>query len=72
MMSAVSVKKFLTVSMDKSSYRPSTKIHFPVEFQVITNVYMKRSVSWDIKLCSPLKVNQQFDDQVASIFRVEE
>jgi hypothetical protein len=30
------------------------------------------SVSWDIRLCSPLKVNRRFGEHVASIFRVEE
>jgi hypothetical protein len=45
MVMTISVKKFLTVLTDKISidpmqFRPSVKIHFPVEFQVISNMLL--------------------------------
>jgi hypothetical protein len=41
-------------------------------FEVLTVVVMKISIFWDIKTCSPLKVNHVSEEHVASTFRLKE
>jgi hypothetical protein len=48
-----------------------SKINIAV-FDVLTAVVMKTSVFWDIMPCSPLSQPDISEEQVASIFRVEE
>jgi hypothetical protein len=43
-----------------------------VGFEVLTVVDMESSRFWDIKPCSPLKINTILEEYVAPIFRVEE
>jgi hypothetical protein len=45
---------------------------FFVGFEVLTAVVMKISVSWDITPYSPVKLTDISEENIASIFRVEE
>jgi hypothetical protein len=43
-----------------------------LEDSVRNSKLKKSSIVWDIKPCSPVKVNRNLEDHVASYFRVEE
>jgi hypothetical protein len=46
-------------------------LHIILGFEVLTMVVLKSSVFWDIKPCSPLKVNHVSEEHVACISRVK-